>query len=236
MNTQAHISLRPNRVIQVLMLGLILMMNSSCYGRIDDQTKKSRAIVEKSALWFIEEGVAEYYRSKDVELIKKQIEEFGGYIPTTEIVLTDDNTSGLVEILVDDAWMRSVTICYTREQSEQSGVVYEYWTIKINSSREEPRRAIYFLITKSDGIDKKRDIIHRTKKFFPKYTAPDGTIIRFPLDNDEALYDLNISYYSDGFKGTILEGVEYDNKTGKFMKNGKEFKPGGHGPPKITND
>jgi hypothetical protein len=40
------------------------------------------------------------------------------------------------------------------------------------------------------------------------------------------LYDLKPWYYADGFKGTILEGVEYDNETGKFMKNGKEFKPG----------
>jgi len=221
MNIQALISLSQNRVIHVLMLGLILMMNSSCYGRIDDQTKKSRAIVEKSAIWFIEEGVAEYYENKDVNLIRKNIQELGGFVPTTEIVLVDDTV--LAKILVDHFWMRSVATCYARVQSD---LVYEYWTIEINSSREEPRRAIYFLITKSDGIDKKRDIIHRTKKFFPEYTAPDGTIIRFPLDNDEALYDLNISYYSDGFKGTILEGVEYDNETGKFMKNGKEFKPG----------
>jgi len=105
MSSQAHIALNLKRVIYVVMLGLILIMNSSCYGRIDDQTKKSRAIVEKSAIWFIEEGAAEYYRSKDVELIKKQIEEFGGYIPTTEIVLT--NSFGvLMEILIDDARYR----------------------------------------------------------------------------------------------------------------------------------
>jgi len=220
MSSQAHIALNLKRVIYVVMLGLILIMNSSCYGRIDDQTKKSRAIVEKSAIWFIEEGAAEYYRSKDVELIKKQIEEFGGYIPTTEIVLT--NSFGvLMEILIDDAWMGSVATCYFRVESK---FIYEYWTIKISSSREEPKKGIYFLITKSAGLDKKREIIYRTEKFFSEYTAPDGTVIRFPFNNKKTLYAINPWYYADGFKGTILEGVEYDNKTGKFMKDGKEFK------------
>ncbi len=90
----------------------------------------------------------------------------------------------------------------------QNGVVYEYWVVdRFGGTRGDVRSEVYFLIAKSEGLDKKREIIHRTEKFFSEYTTPEGTVIQFPLDN-KSVYRLRPWIYPDAFKGTELEGIK----------------------------
>lgn len=215
-----------NRAVHVLMLtisALILMGVSSCTisSEISDQTKESLAKIEKSTTWFIEEGMAEYYRDKDDDAIDERIKEIGGFVPTDPAVMFD-HSGAIVTVLVDSYWMGGAVDLYARVESD---FVYEYWTLTITSSRSEPATGMYFIITKSDGIDKKREIIKRTETFFPEYTAPDGTVIRYPMHKRYAFGNLRNWKFPNSFKGTMLEGVKWNSRKKKYFKNGVVWIP-----------
>lgn len=162
----------------------------------------ARVILEDVAMWFIKEGLSEYYRENDLSPIERFIRDHGAYL-VAEISI--DRYGYLAKLDIGSLWVRSTVICYSRVQND---VVYEYWVVdRFGGTRSDVRNEIYFLIAKFEGLNKKREIIHRTEKFFSQYITPEGTVIQFPMDN-KSVYRLRPWIYPDAFKGTELEGIK----------------------------
>ena len=216
MHSQSYL-IKFNCAISILLPFLLLIACTSCYGTIGEQTKQSREIVEGLGIWFIEDGLTDYYKGKDLTSIEEHIKSSGAYLPT-EIII--EKSGYLAEIRLASFWIRSIVTCYSRVSDDY---VYEYWVIKFYSTREDVGQdEIHFLIAKSGGIDNKREIIHRSNEFFSKFTASDGTVIHFPVDSNKFVYNLEPWRYPDSFKGTELEDVlvVFENK--KYIRKKTE--------------
>ena len=184
-----------------VLLVMILLTSNSCYGRIDDQTVASKKKVLDVGHWFIKEGVSGYYQGRDVAFIEEYAKEHAVHLPTRVLF---EELGVHAKIRLSSFWIRSIVTCYSRVESD---AVFEYWVIFLGSTREKSHRELSFLITKSNGKDKEREIIHRSEKFFSEFSVPEGPVIRFPMDN-ETIYRLSPWSYPDYFKGTELEGVK----------------------------
>jgi hypothetical protein len=186
-----------------VLLVMILLTSNSCYGRIDDQTVASKKKVLDVGHWFIKEGVSGYYQGRDIAFIEEYAKEHEVHLPTNVIF---EKHGVFAQIRLSSFWIRSIVTCYSRVESD---FLFEYWVIKVDSTRSEPSREIYFLITKSKGKDKEREIIHRSEKFFSGFNISEETAIKFPMD-DRSIYHLDPERFPDAFKGTELEGVKRD--------------------------
>jgi len=187
------------------MIALLLIVFNSCYTEtFKRRDERARAVLEDVAVWFVEEGLSEYYQGKDLAYIEKSIQDRDAYL-YAEIAI---EKHGYLAIIVPAYWwVRSSVMCYSRVTKD---FIYEYWVIKrFGGTRDDVRSEIYFLIAKTEGLDKKREIIHRTENFFPEFTTADGTVIHFPMDN-ESIRLLTPWKYPEAFKGTELEDVKID--------------------------
>lgn len=181
---------------------LFLILFSSCFGNFDERDKMSRAILEDVAVWFIEEGLSEYYKNKDLNFLEKSIKHRGAYL-YTEICI--EKYGYLAHIVPELFWVRSTVTCYSRIHNN---FIYEYWVMdRFGGTRTDVDREIYFIITKTEGMDKKREIIHRRAKFFSEFNTPEGGIVQFPKDN-KSVYRLRPWKYSEAFRDTELEGIK----------------------------
>lgn len=204
-------------IFLMIMWCLATPANGGAFLHIKEQREiKSRAILEDVAVWFIEEGLSEYYKSKDLSVIKNGVVKRGAHL----YAYVSFNKFGyLVSIVPELFWVRSTVTCYSRVKTD-SGLIYEYWVFdRFGGTRSDVDREIYFAIARSKGLDKKREIIRRTEKFFSEFTTPDGVVIRFPMDNDASVFGLRPWKYPNAFKDTELEGVKIEiNEDGKYIR------------------
>jgi hypothetical protein len=186
----------------LISLGLYIFDINRIYDLGGKRDKSARTILEEVAVWFIKEGLSEYYKGKDLSYIEEYVKNYDAYLHG-EILI--DKNGYLAQIIPNSWWVRSTITCYSRVADD---FLYEYWVVdRFGGTRTDVDREIYFIIAKSKGKDKKREIIHRTEKFFPEFSTPEGTLIRFPRDN-ESIYRLRAWKFPDAFKGTELEGIE----------------------------
>lgn len=188
---------------------------SSCNSRLPyERDVRARAILEDVAVWFIEEGLSEYYKGKDLYFLEKSIEQREAYLYTDILI---EKLGYLAQIIPQYMWVRSTVTCYARIKS--NNIIYEYWVVdRFGGTRSDVDREIYFIITKSEGMDKKREIIQRRAKFFSEFNTPEGDIVQFPIDDNKSIYELRSWYYPEAFMGTELEGVKVVIENKEYVK------------------
>jgi hypothetical protein len=174
----------------------------SCYGKLEERDRLARCTLENIAVWFITEGLSDYYQGKGLKYLEERIRGVDSGLATEISIEKNDY---IAHIVPESWWLISPTSCFARVKNKY---VYEYWVIqRYSGTRGDVDEEIYFLITRAEELDQPRVIIYRTADFFPKWTAPDGTVINFPMDN-KSIYRLKPWYYPESFKGTELEGIE----------------------------
>lgn len=184
-------------------IALFVIVFSSCYTRtFYERDKEARAILEDVAVWFIEEGLSEYYKGKDLDFLKESIEQREAFL-WSEISI--EKHGFLAHIMPQSWWVGSTINCYLRIEDD---FLYEYWVVsRYGAARTDVDREIYFIIAKAEGMDKKREIIQRRSKFFSEFNTPEGGIVQFPKDN-KSVYRLRPWKYPEAFRGTELEGIK----------------------------
>jgi len=200
-------------VVFILVSGFYSSLTAGSFFNLKEKREEqARAILEDVAVWFIREGLSEYYKGKDLTFIEKTIRQRGAYLSTETSI---DKYGYIAKLVPEDYWVTSTVICYSRVFADQ---IYEYWVIdRFSGTREDVDREIYFLIAKTGGLDKPRVIIHRSSKFFPKYAVSKETLIYFPMDN-ESIFELSPWYYPEAFKGTELEGITVVIENEKYIR------------------
>ena len=218
--------MKQNYTICLLLSALLLIgglyhpaMGGSFRKLPKERDERARAILEDVAVWFITEGLAEYYKYKDKNIryslayIEKSVRDRGAYLYAETSI---DKYGYLAHIVPEYMWVTSTITCYSRIAG--SDFIYEYWVVdRFGGHRGDVDTEIYFIIARTKGLDKKREIIHRTSKFFSEFVTPKGVILRFPMDN-ESIHRLNPWEYPEAFKGTELEGVEIVIENKKYIR------------------
>ncbi len=176
-----------------------------------ERSEKANAILEKAGLLFIEEGLSNFYKDKNMMALEEAVKKSGAHL-YTDIAIEEHGY--LANMIIEYYWVRSVINCYARVNSDN---IYEYWVIdRFGGTRDDVHRTISFLITKTATMNKKRKIIHRSNKFFTEYKVSE-TVINFPADN-KSIYRLRPWKFPEAFRGTELEGVEVIIKDGKYVR------------------
>lgn len=189
-------------ILLVVTILVISTSTMSCHGNFEERDRLARCTLENIAIWFITEGLSDYYQGKGLDYLEERTRRVDSGL-ATEISI--EKHGYIAHIVPESWWLISPTSCFGRVQNKY---VYEYWVIqRYSGTRGDVDAEIYFLITKAEELDQRRMIIHRTTVFFPQWTAPDGTVINFPMDN-KSIYRLKPWYYPESFKGTELEGIE----------------------------
>lgn len=222
MSTRMYLNIKLYRHVLGLLFVMLPMicsslpaMAGSSFSNIRElHTKESREILENVAIWFIEDGLAEYYKGRDLNYIEENVKERGAYLRGDAVI---EKYGYLAELVPELSWVRSTVTCYVRLDND---FIYEYWVIdRFGGTRKDIDREIYFLIAKTKGLDKKRQIIHRSTKFSPEFTTSEGIVIRFPTDDNRWVYQLKPWMYPEAFKGTELEGIEVVvKKDGEYVR------------------
>ncbi|MEE8574816.1 MAG: hypothetical protein V3T30_05330 [Thermodesulfobacteriota bacterium] len=170
---------------------------------------------DRAEKWVVEESLVNHYQGSDACKIRCQIRKRAGKLYSgTTIHIDEEDYIAVFHIRLgrlNDLYYNSSVFAVERVESKQN--IYEYWVITRGRmtkyfSSDENSLSISFLITKSEGLDKKRKVIYRSPKYFSKYTAPDGTVIKFPTENNKIISELYIEEYPEAFKGTELEGIK----------------------------
>lgn len=189
----------------ILLVATTFVMSTStmsCHGNFEERDRLARCTLENIAIWFITEGLSDYYQGKGLKHLEERIEGVDSGLATQISIEKNDY---IAHIVPESWWLISPTSCFARVKDKY---VYEYWVIqRYSGTRGDVEEEIFFLIAKAEEVDQPRMIIHRTTDFFPKWTAPDGTVINFPMDN-KSIYRLKPWYFPESFKGTGLEGIE----------------------------
>lgn len=192
----------PRVILLVVTTFIISTSTMSCHGNFEERNRLARCTLENISIWFITEGLSDYYKGKGLKYLEERIEGVDSGL-ATEISI--DKHGYIAHIVPESWWLISPTSCFARVKNKY---IYEYWVIqRYSGTRGDVEEEIFFLIAKAEELDQRRMIIHRTTNFFPKWTAPDGTIINFPMDN-KSIYRLKPWYHPKSFKGSELEGIE----------------------------
>lgn len=202
-----------NILIPIIFLIIILYLTFDIFNVKEKRDKRARVILEDVAVWFIEEGLSGYYKDKDLNFLEESIKKRGAYL-YTEICI--DKYGYLANIVTQKMWVGSTVTCYSREEG---AFIYEYWVVsRYGATRDDVDSEIFFIITKTKGLDKPREIINRSTIFFPTFTVSGETEIHFPLDDNEIIYEVRPWEYPDAFKDTELEGIKVVIENKKYVR------------------
>jgi len=199
----------------ILLIVIVFVISSStmsCYGNFEERNRLARCTLENIAIWFINEGLSDYYQGKGVKYLEERI---NGPDSSLAAEISIEKHGYIAHIVPESWWLISPISCFARVKNKY---VYEYWVIqRFSGTRSDVTEEIYFLIAKAEDLDQRRMIIHRTTNFVQRWTAPDGTLISFPMDN-KSIYRLKPWYFPESFKGTELEGVEVVIQNNEYVK------------------
>ena len=175
---------------------------------------EARKNLDDVGVWFINEGLSEYYQGKDLEYIKEKILNFNVHL-YTDIAI--DNNGYIAEIVPERYWVRSIITCYARSKFKNE--IYEYWIIKqFGGTREDVKRDIKFLIAKAITLESRREIIHEDTNFFPSFIVDGMKVVEFPIHDDKIIYRLLPWRDPGAFKGSELEGIKVVFENKKYVR------------------
>ncbi|MBI2412430.1 MAG: hypothetical protein HYV24_04385 [Deltaproteobacteria bacterium] len=179
-----------------------------------ERDKAARLVMEDASVWFIEKGLSEYYDGKSLKKIAERLEKNGAHLSTSIVIGRNDE---MAEIALEYYWVGDWVRCYTRKESK--GKIYEYWVIKRSARRDDVKKEIYFLVAAADSLNKKREILHRSGRFFSKYLLPDRSYLNFPVDDDRQIYKLKPwRSFPEAYANTELEGIEVRFENGRYIR------------------
>lgn len=188
------------KIIICLILITFLIDKNLVYsmGVMENRTKKFTSSVQQTVIWIIEDGFGEYYNNRDDHWLITASQRFGAYFYTKPSISEGDI---IFTVIVECAWIHSKVIYCSK--SEVDGFIYEYWTYSLFSMTrgDVPVNKIFFLITKTESMNGKREIVYKSTKFFKNYKIRDKIVISFPRNNDDLISWMEPWNYPDAFIG-----------------------------------
>ena len=184
--------------------------------------KEARDIFERIALWYIQDGVTEYYKTGRTEHVNNFIKQKESQLYTDVLIGKDTEAffkkeGFITQIISQKWWMGSTVTCYARLKKNK---IYEYWVFDwYGATRNDvENEGLNFIITESESLEQSRKIIFRTDKFLTSYKLSDDLIIKFPMKYNKSLYHLRFWQYPRSFMGTELENSKIIIQDHQYVK------------------
>ncbi|MEE8574815.1 MAG: hypothetical protein V3T30_05325 [Thermodesulfobacteriota bacterium] len=200
--------------------------------------QKIHDVCDRVEKWIVEEALANHYQGMDSCKIRCQISKRAGklFSGLHLDIEKNDYIAGFSTELGRFNNVFYLSDAFVVERVESKNFIYEYWILDRSrlvkySTSDDDSLVMYFLITRSEGLDKKRQVIHRSPKYFSKYTAPDGTVIKFPTEDNKIINRLHFEDHPEAFKGTELEGIKaiLVGPPYRYEKVRVKYRPGSQG-------
>lgn len=184
--------------------------------------KQAREIFENIALWYIQDGIAEYYKTGRSEHVGNFVKQKEAQLYTDVLISKDgkkyfEEEGFVTQIISQKWWMGSTVTCYSRLKEKK---IYEYWVFDwYGGTRSDvENEGLNFIITESESSNGRRKVIFRTDKFMPMYKLSDKLTIEFPTKNNKSLYHLRFWQYPKSFAGTELENLKIIIQDNQYVK------------------
>lgn len=175
-------------------------------GAADDEylIKETQEDLRLASIWLIEEGVLTYRNSGKEGIHRKLLDEWAVQIWTDPWIESDR--------YIDGFWIKARGINHEvinfHRESLPSGI-YEFWVVKIDGADwSGVGSSANFHVTRTDDIYGRRTILESNDLFIEEYAVDDKTIIRFPKENPEVLYELQAWRYPESFVNSDIKDVK----------------------------
>lgn len=166
--------------------------------------KKNISFVENSKEWIVKNIIEFSYSDSDPQnnIDKVLMNKFHSSMKGTSYFIDEDRA--FVDIIIFSRGIYYFIYCYERE--EYNGDIYEYWFInKDGTDWSGVTRSAEFIITKSNSLHGKREIIKRSDQFFEKYTIDNVDIVTFEKSNMWKVHKLEPWLYPLNYKNSDLD-------------------------------
>lgn len=188
---------------------------------VDDEFHRNRMVenLRLASLWLIEEGVHTFKSSGKKGIHRKLVDDWGVQIWVDPWIES--------ERYIDGFWIKARGINHeviNFHREEVGSDIYEFWIVKVDGQdwAGVDSRAMFF-IARADDIYGKREIIHSSEQFIEQYRVDATTVIRFPVDDPQVLYELQAWRYPGNFQNSELKDVRAEmTATGEIRLVGSE--------------
>jgi len=158
--------------------------------------------------WFIENGVAEYYNTRNTDHLVEYVKSNGYSFSVTPAVDRDHMHKGIkhhtwARLVIQSKHIESQMWCF--DQIQKNNCIYEYWVIQEwSKGRKYMFKNCEFIISKALSVEDKREIIHRSNRFFSRFVVNSEFTIYFPK-RERDIRHLSINEFKEFFdKDDIL--------------------------------
>jgi len=158
--------------------------------------------------WFIETGFGEFYKTRDMTLVKKYVENRGYHFRVRPSIDKFHNHEGkryhtLARIVIQAKNIYNQLWCLA--QIEHNGNIYEYWVIQEAARAKSNYRNCEFMVSETESKDGRRKIIHSSSQFFSEHIVSEGFTFSFPK---EKVRKLRVYNFPECYQETEMEEVK----------------------------
>jgi len=194
--------------IQFYIIILLIILTFFLFGMgnkdlMEMKSEKSTNLLKTFSIWFITNGLSHYYNNQNFSIIIDQAKKKDIFFYHQGLIT--DKKGFICQIVIQRMWVVAHVTCYERKAYLDK--TYEYWAIQFESKRKDFECLIDFYIAKTKGLNQEREIVYETNKFLEYFSIGDNSIIEFPMQRMESIYELRPWNFPEAFKGTNLEQI-----------------------------
>ena len=196
-----------NDFVKILTLILLAVMPIGTRAdSVDDKyyIEQAQKDLQLASIWLIEEGVLTFRDSGKEGIHRKLLDEWGVQIWVDPWIES--------ERYIDAFWIKARGINHDiinfHRENLPSGI-YEFWVVMIDGADwSGVGSSAKFYVTRADDIYGRRTILQSSDLFIEEYAVNEKTIIKFPKEDPEVLYELDPRRYPDSFVNSDIKDTE----------------------------